>query len=495
MRIKLWQQLALATLIATGIALVWGFLAAWGISTYESRMRQTNNLSYESLAVDAQGNAWIRVNQQYAYSTYLAAGNQTPFRTLDGQPIQEPSHDFWLTECSLPHPGAIQWYDGNLENSWSRRVTQIATVPEHWYLVHNGSKDDGRAYLVGYDLVTKLPIGYCSKLGYRSELPSEDQWFRLDGRTLGYRSGGFAVASSHKSPRIALATRDGWYEFDVRQRVFRTIDDSQPYDSVGTCTIPEEIPEDAREELSKNQPPAFSLTAGLPEVFAARQQDRIVVQNHQQEQPYEFIIPDEYRDRHIDLYFVSPDQVILETSQGQRAYYESLLVWTNAAGEIQKTEEIVWHRATTSNTEGTVVATLAVPIPLAVGTVLAGIVPFNPHMAVYAEWETAGYLKRLGLLLSDAWLPLLGLTLVSAALAWLALRWHRHYSRPDTAAWASWVFLLGVPGILTYWAVHRRTALEACTECGHQIPRNRDTCAHCEQPFPEPQLLGTEVFA
>lgn len=248
---RLWQQLALVTLLTGGVAVLWGFGAIWGISTYESRMRQ--GMTYEDLQVDAQGDAWIQVHQ-YNNRGFEAPQEKLPYRTLEGEPIEVPEHDFWLSECSLSYPTSSIWRAAELQGNWRRRVSKIAdSGQEHWYLVHNGADAEaGRAYLVGYDLRTKMPVGYCTRQGFRAEMPAEEQWFRLDGRAVSL-GGNHAVISLQRDPKIALATLDGWFEFTVKQRLFRTIDDTQPYFSVGICKIPMSIPGSAYENLSDDE--------------------------------------------------------------------------------------------------------------------------------------------------------------------------------------------------------------------------------------------------
>ena len=481
---KLWQQLALVTLLTGGVAVLWGFVAIWGISTYESRMHE--GMTYEDLQVDAKGDAWIQTHQ---YMDRILATDQEklPYRTLEGEPIEVPEHDFWLTGCSLSFPASSIWRADELQKDWRRRVSQIAdTGREHWYLVHNGANAEaGRAYLVGYDLLTKMPVGYCSRQGFRAELPAEDLWFRLDGRTVGWGQSNCAVISRQKDPKVSLATLDGWFEFTVKQRQFRAIDDTQPYFSVGTCKIPESIPSDKSEKLHH---------ADLMHVFAARRQDHIVVQHPQQVQPYEFVIPEDFRERRIDFYFVAEDHAVLSSSKGIGIHRESILLTTNAAGEIQKSQPIAWARSPQTNkrAEACFVA-LGFPSPTAMGVLFLGIAPSQPNFQRIG-WTEADYFERIGILLAEGWPAMLVLLIVSAALTWLALRWHRQYARPHTGAWAVLVFLLGVPGFIAYWAYHRRPALELCPECNQKVPRNRDACAGCQQPFAEPGLLGTEVF-
>jgi hypothetical protein len=57
------------------------------------------------------------------------------------------------------------------------------------------------------------------------------------------------------------------------------------------------------------------------------------------------------------------------------------------------------------------------------------------------------------------------------------------------------VLLLGLPGWIGYRFGRKWPVLEACSECGHTVPRDRENCVCCTNNFPRPALKGTEVFA
>ena len=109
--------------------------------------------------------------------------------------------------------------------------------------------------------------------------------------------------------------------------------------------------------------------------------------------------------------------------------------------------------------------------------------------------SAADYPSALAMVGGIAWPPLVIVLAVSAVFAWLTWRLQRKYRRPATALWATFAFLLGLPGFVAYWLEHRRPKLEPCSECGQIVPRDRDACADCRTPFPAPPPVGTEVFA
>lgn len=492
---RLWDQLSLATLLATALATFWGLLIVWGVATYETRANR--NREYEELVVDANGDAWLKVNR--IVSGFMSA-TESPYRTLDGEPIPEPDHSYWLSESHLVFPEESNWGNRDFHYDWGRRVQQLSRLPgEIWYVMHNGRiREDGKCYLVGYDLRSNLPLGYCSRLGFRTELPKEQDWFRIDGRTMGYLGGGITVLSAWKEPVIGLATADGWFQFDVRQRKFAALDEQNVYYSCYTCTVPwtmlSQEPEFVEREKTLLERESNSLVRG-PEVIVLRQAEQIVIQNPAGEKPFEFSIPESYRERNFMCYLVSADQAVLQIGQRWNQEEESLLVTINSAGDVLKTQQIHWTN--NSQVSGKVAMTLTsviAPAPLAQATIL-NLLAITHQGVPYSGWQEVGHFQRLAMLLGDAWPSMLVLYTVALALTWLEMQWHKRYARANSKAWAAFVFLLGVPGFFAYWLYHRRPSLENCDACHEPVPRDRNICARCRQPFPEPSLTGTEVFA
>jgi hypothetical protein len=91
--------------------------------------------------------------------------------------------------------------------------------------------------------------------------------------------------------------------------------------------------------------------------------------------------------------------------------------------------------------------------------------------------------------------PLLLTILLSAVLALLCLRRHRRYSEEGLVAWTSFVFVMGLPGLIGYLLHRRWPATEHCANCRKNSPRDRDACLHCGTPCPTPAPKGIEIFA
>ena len=508
---KLWQQLAIVVLLATGVASLWSLLAGWGISAYESGSR-VYHVS-ESIMVDTAGEAFVHTRDIPRYAV------ESSHRTLDGKPIEKPDTDrpFWIQAAYLPIPEQDRF---TTPAHWSNRVQQVAMTRGSeatlWYLVHNGEQQTGKAYLVGYDALSKTNFvrGYIGLQGFSKELPPVDQWFSFDGRIAFTQT----PDSGAETPfRLQIAASEGLFEINLSNQSIITRDAQAAYCSVAGCRMPlrvlsqdlmpkevdpKNVDVDSLQGAGTNQQPDEYYEKLFIYSIAGRQEEKVLAFPTLEDSrfivpagPFEFTIPAKLRLKNMNVYFVSPEIAVLDVPRSLMPGHTSDLYWINPAGEMQRTEtvQLNWKLGQDQNHTDAYFPALAIPSPLAMGVLFLGIAPLQPNFQ-HVDWADVGYLKRVGILFAEAWPPMLVLLFVSAALTWLALRWHRQYARPHTGAWAALIFLLGVPGFIAYWAYHRRPALEPCPECNKKVPRNRDACAECQQPFAEPKLLGTEVF-
>jgi ABC-type amino acid transport system permease subunit len=92
-------------------------------------------------------------------------------------------------------------------------------------------------------------------------------------------------------------------------------------------------------------------------------------------------------------------------------------------------------------------------------------------------------------------IALLFVCLFSLALAAWCHRRHLQYSQQTAAAWALFVMILGLPGLIGYLLHRRWPATEFCANCHKISPRDRDACLHCGTSFPPPAPKGIEICA
>ena len=86
---------------------------------------------------------------------------------------------------------------------------------------------------------------------------------------------------------------------------------------------------------------------------------------------------------------------------------------------------------------------------------------------------------------------------ISSVLAAVAWRRGRVFglSRREQAVWVVFVLLFGVPAFASFLLHRRWPVREPCPQCHSRCARDRDTCAECGTPFPDPAVKGTEIFA
>jgi len=68
------------------------------------------------------------------------------------------------------------------------------------------------------------------------------------------------------------------------------------------------------------------------------------------------------------------------------------------------------------------------------------------------------------------------------------------FSRLSTWAWAIFVLLTGVPGLLAFVGANEFPLRQPCHSCGRKRVVTREDCEHCGAPFPPPAHDGTEVL-
>jgi hypothetical protein len=92
-------------------------------------------------------------------------------------------------------------------------------------------------------------------------------------------------------------------------------------------------------------------------------------------------------------------------------------------------------------------------------------------------------------------LPMLTLCAFSALVAIYFYRRHRLTVGRGALAWAIFIFVWGLPGVVGYLLHRNWPTTEECQKCGRVSPRDRDACLHCGTAFPPPATKGIEIFA
>ena len=82
---------------------------------------------------------------------------------------------------------------------------------------------------------------------------------------------------------------------------------------------------------------------------------------------------------------------------------------------------------------------------------------------------------------------------ICAAIAWLIGRRY-NFAIIAQIGWASFILLTGIAGLLTFLCVQEWPARVVCPQCKKRRTVDRESCEHCEAPFPPPEKNGTEIF-
>ena len=373
----------------------------------------------------------------------------------------------------------------------------------------------GHAYLVGYDDVSKLRIGYIGRGGFRRSLPPQDEWFELGRRRFDWQEGALATFGSMQfggRPGTYFRASDqripGWHvfvidgdrllEIDLLNRSLRPI-----YESPGLLSVA---------GLLELQQPAAGEAADAPDVqdaaptgqtafpassnktvaqIALRTTDRIIVLDPPTGTEREYALPEDVRPVTLVLYAIGNDQLLLQTWNPQGPV-QTEFIWLAQDGSVIRRQEV----ALTNNlgiSEGAAFAMGTVAFPIPIGYLFGlfiGIPVTMLQSNVVATYPTA-----LARAFDIGWLGLPTAIVLSVVLAWWTYRLQRKYHRPATGMWSTFVLLFGWPAFLAYWIEHRRPKMESCNACGSVVPHDRDACAACNSLFPAPPSLGTEVFA
>jgi hypothetical protein len=227
-------------------------------------------------------------------------------------------------------------------------------------------------------------------------------------------------------------------------------------------------------------------------VISARTDDKLVL--HTPLAPRkEFALPPSIPNNSIQVYWIAPDQLLLNCDGG--VWSDGAvrrLLWIDPTGKVQREEEVKLTGWRPDSPRATAWAAAGI-VPVAIVWVIGLLVGAPLYML--QNYKAASYTDAVAQAFSLSLPGLIFVLLAAAALTWVTIRLQRKYRRSHTNVWATFVFLLGVPGFLAYVVEKGRTKLEACPQCGEIVPRDRDACAACNTEFAPPAPVPTEIFA
>jgi len=228
--------------------------------------------------------------------------------------------------------------------------------------------------------------------------------------------------------------------------------------------------------------------------LAVRHSDHITVWNTLTKEKFVYPLPERLRgESDLRVLSLGNGQLLISINRG---YWErgsrQELVWLDETGKELRLEklELLGYVAPSLRDKAWQLAEIA-PVPAACGFAELVAGPFS----LVNEHKEPTYLSALRHQWQQTWPACVAVLVISALAAACTWRWHKQYFRSQPLTWVAFVFLLGVPGLLAYWLNFRQLPMGACSHCGMEVPRNREACAKCAEVFPEPKLLGTEIFA
>jgi hypothetical protein len=518
--------LGAAFMILTGFAWVL-ILDAIQEAGYDRRAaQQEEEVVVENLVLNTEG--------ELLFSCSLRRGNEysgtATLHDIHGQAVKDSRIQF----LNQAHLWTEQW-SRTSDLGWNERLlifsderisesrkgsgpgslSQGPTVSAqaYWYLVHDG-RPDGAAYFVGYDAATYSRLGYLGTMGYRPDGLPKEEWFHVKpGRAglssvvtssggywsnWGYPRGEYSARPSQ--PRgalgmVILRAEDGLYRVDFWERTVKRIS---------------KIPSDgivSRVYFWHGPVNVVGSTSCLP----IRTSERIITLDLDGKVVGESKLPEVLREVDRLTYY--------ETPEGRRFGMETDTV------EEEGGRRQVAH-LTEFSTDGTVVAKRDIPFPgpltpihhgvdegrwIAVGACIL-TAPIQADIAFlllgpvegmlsgrrsYAEslrdmrkdFEGSGFFSVIPFLIVSHLFPV-----IWGAAAW---GWARRYglSANQRKAWAAFVYLFGLPGLVGFFAHRKWPHREACPSCGKKAPVDHDSCVNCGLEFPPPAAKGIEVFA
>jgi hypothetical protein len=482
-RTYFWQRLASFVLLGAGFAIVWCLVAAFvvdsmfGYDILDGRV-------VERVQVLTDGEPTI-VGTRYRRTGVV----ELPPQTLDRRPLElgersvSPVVRFNRIYLTLNQVDSTHGYAVRVLQVGDQRLQLTDDYgTARWYAVRDAS-EEGRAYLVGYDVAAKLPVGYIGRGGFRNAPPdSADQFVVGD---LPRRTATVALPLDDQDAAVAYAyllDGDRLVEVDTMRHTVREV-----------VELPGALMMDValRSRRISKEEAVDGDRIRMERSLVVWQGVRFSVVDPKTGDVDAFRLPDEVQDAEgFGIHVVGPETAVIEHYPGQRNFSKTELKWTTPDGDVTREETVtVSGYPRPSERVEFMKGVAAIPVPLLFGAIVPLVVYFDP------PFPEKSFGEGLADAVATGW-PSFGLLLlVSAALAGRVWRMHRWDGRPNPGLWAGLVFLFGPPAWLAYVAERTPTPAATCPACGTRSPRNRVDCSACGEDAFLPRRLGTEVFA
>ena len=467
-------------------ALAIGSLAVWAVVIMMASFQLSTPVHYqETLGVNVNGELVID-----SYSTAGGIYRPLPRRDLDGKKLESP-YSSLVRSASLPTGKSRRsLLDGPI--NWSERLMWTETATRKtWYLVRNGAPE-GRAYIVGYDDASRLPVQYVARDGFRPGLSDRKQHFAVGG-PFGYTASQRVVGTEWVGGRylsidssvddsatpgttLFLLDCQDVLEIDVETSSLRTI--MKAPDALSIAIVLQPIEGAATEaKQTTGADGAVTLQTPMATRLAVRTRTSVTIIDPRESSQVEFNLPVDLQSVEFDVYALSTEKILIDRAErDDQGEIEHHLTWLETGnGEVERQSiAIRGNSGPDMRLESVFVAvvapTLAVLLPAALT-----LMPSTLLQTRAAATLNDAYAQTV----SAIWPATRGLAILSLVAAGLVLRWERKHGRPHPWRWAFTAFLLGVPGFIAYILLYGRKSLASQRR---------------ERPA-TPAMLGTELFA
>ena len=503
-----------AIIVAIGVAVVWGavvgigsqFLAGWFGSGQTVR---------ESLHITEDGSVLI---VSVDYNGYVEG--RRVYRTLEGEEVEVSDQHGTLGAARLPlsERGARIMH---FPVDWAHRIgaTQDYGNPAtYWFLICD-PQYNGKAYYLVFDSVTRRRIGYADRAGFHQTPPEAEDLFDTRGHAISYAPSFYAgtgymePASPYPNFRYIYANvdvnpkqwigflldRDRIWRIDMREREIITFHETSEAYSINLATeivVPAAGPEDGNSESSDTTSDAIETRRKTLRRLAVRYLDRIELWNTETGEKKTFALPSRFANmNNVSVLSLGEGRLLLEAlpmkDERERGQLHEIAWIDENEGEVRAEQLRLAGYRPPSPRAALWMAMITIPVLVAWGFMILVIAP----VGMIDSQQAATYPDALALAWSEAWPPLVVLILISVLLAALVARRHRSLFGEHERQWAALVLVLGIPGLIAWRLMNAPPPAATCQSCGGSVQRDRALCSHCAEPFPAPELRGTEVFA
>ena len=410
-------------------------------------------------------------HRSYGYSYYQMARDGTIYQEtdrdgelaalvdLDGHPLLDPKTGQKMERMEFQKRTA---YGGGVFTSFKNRNGHRNTIQYDstyfsllnitdkmlWYLDRHGK-------LTGYDGRTRKPIGSLDAHGHDGTLASEPF---LNQPNFYYYYNFYDDA-----PRKLLATAKTVYQVDFKDRTVKPIFTLTNDDEIGGCAGLSTYPDRNTRKQSfflttRKTVRLLDLEGGfllnLPYQPAYFEYPQVQIS---------FLQPTNGSTANFAVWF-HPDNELNFKSGWKMPIH---VLWVGPGQTVTKSADLPVLRPHEDNSWTDKLATALLPPPVHV--------EFNKK--IYSPWNLFSF----------------ALAALCTGIGWSLARRH-NFSTKAVVGWTLFVFLLGIPGLLTLLCVQEWPAREACPNCKKLRVVDREKCEHCGADFAPPEKNGTEIF-